>query len=394
MRRDGREFIVGIVFFLLLGALGAITLQLGSDVLLSTEEVVFRFHDVAGLTEGSEVWINGLPSGTVKSVTISPDGTVLAMAKMKNKFRELDLSKGVAVEVKEKSSLGGTVVSVSTLKEEDSRSRGAPRSLEEVQGRTWSARPGGFASVGQGAVTELVKSAEEKPAFLGKALLGEKGMADLEESLAELKAALKDVRGWIRDADQEDSALAVLLKDKETGRKLRTTIANLEEITGKAKDPQGLLGKLLSDTETAEKFDRVLEDLQAFTSGMNDREGSLYKILHEPALYDDARAAVADVRKFTEGINNPDGLLHRLVNDRKLADDVSETVSSARLTLDELRAVVADVRAGKGTLGRLVTDETLYTDLKSTIGTLRRSFEESRENAPILTFAGFLFRAF
>src|SRR5688572_22421308 len=116
MRSQGREFIVGIVFVLLLGALGVITFVLGNDAFQRKERVEFRFDDAAGLTTGSEVWLNGLPSGTVKEIAIAPDGTVTAIAGLKHRLGDLDLSKGVLVEVKEKSSLGGAIVSITTRK--------------------------------------------------------------------------------------------------------------------------------------------------------------------------------------------------------------------------------------------------------------------------------------
>jgi phospholipid/cholesterol/gamma-HCH transport system substrate-binding protein len=392
MTRDrGREFVVGIVFFLLLAGLGGITILLGKDVLAATAEVSFRFSDAAGLDRGAEVWVNGLPSGTVREVALAPDGTVTATVRMKHDLGALDLSKGVLVEVKEKSSLGGAVVSVTTLRKPDPS---APTTLEALQGRTWGARAGGFASVGEGAVDRLVASSEEKPGFLGKAILGEKGFADLEASLGDLKLAIGDLRKLTEGADGKDSVLNVLLRDEGTAAKLKSTIANLEEITGKAKGGDGLIGKLLSDPETTRKFDRILDGLDSFSADLRNREGTIGKLLNDPALYDDAKAALADIRKFTSGMNDEKGLLHRLMHDGKMADDLAAAVADARLTLEDLRGITADIRAGKGTLGKLVTDDSLHADLKYTLATLQRSFEEARENAPILTFAGFLFRTF
>jgi phospholipid/cholesterol/gamma-HCH transport system substrate-binding protein len=387
----GREFLVGIVFFLLMGVLGTITLVLGRDVFQSTEAVEFRFEEVAGLTEGSEVWINGLPSGIVKEIAIVPDGTVTARARMRNRIADLDLSRGAVVEVKEKSSLGGAVVAVTTLR---TPAPDAPKSLEALQSRLWKAKAGGFGSIGETAVDALVKSSEESPAFLGKALLGEEGVKDLQDGLDELRETVKSVRRWVDDADREDSALAVLLKDKETGRRLRDTVENLADLTAKARSTDSLVGKLVSDPEAGKKFDRILEGLDAFAGDLREGKGTLHKLVNDPSLYDEARAAVADLRKFTEGMNDEKGTVHRLLHDPKMADDLADTLSSARTTLDEVQALVADARSGKGTFGKLLTDDSLYQEVRTAVRSINRSFEESRENAPILTFAGFLFRAF
>ncbi len=391
MRSYGREYVVGLVFFLLLGSLGVITFVLGRDVFKSSEQVTFRFDDVAGLTKGSDVWINGLPSGTIKDISITREGIVAATASLHNKLEDLDLGKGVSVEVKDKSTLGGSVIAITTLR---SAVAGAPKSLEEIQSRTWSAKAGGFASVGAGAVEKLVQASEEKPAFLGKALLGDQGVKDLDESLSELKTTIKDLREWLDSADKKDSVLAVLLRDPETGKKVRETVDNIHDITAKANGGEGLVGKLLSDQETTRKFDRIMDGLDTFSAGMKNKDGSLYKLMNDGTLFDSAKGAVEDIRKFTSGLEDEKGTLWRVVHDPKLADDLASTVSNAKSTFEDIKGLVGDVRAGKGTLGKLVTDDSLYDDLRSTLNSLKRTFEEGRENAPILTFAGFLFRAF
>jgi hypothetical protein len=391
MRNSGREFIVGLVFFLLLGALAVITLKTGTDQFSSKEAMTLRFDDVAGLAKGSEVWINGLPSGTVREIGIAPDGIVTATARMRNKVSELDLSKGVAVEVKDKSSLGGAVVSIRTLKEADPK---APKSLEEIQARTWSAKAGGLSAVGEGAVNSLIKGSDDKPGFLGKALLGDDGLKDLNASLADLKETLKEVKTWIEGADKDNSLLAVLLKDKEAGDRLKKTIANFEEMTTKANTGDGLLGKLLNDAETGKKFDRIVDGLEKFSVSLKNEEGSLYKFMNDGTVFEDVKKAVADIKEFTGGMNDEKGTLHRLMHDEKLANNIDETITSAKASFDELKTIATDVKEGKGTLGKLVNDPSLYNELKDTLATLKRTFEEGRENAPILTFAGFLFRTF
>ncbi len=391
MRTYGREFTVGVVFFLLLGALGVITFKLGAAELKSTQQVTLRFDDVAGLTEGSEVWINGLPSGTVREIGIDPDGTVVATAHLHNKLDALDLKNGVNVEVKDKSSLGGSVVAITTLRKAVAA---APKTMDEIQARTWSAKAGGFASVGAGAVDKLVQASEEKPAFLGKALLGDDGVKDLNQSLSDLKTTIKDLREWLDAADKKDSVLAVLLRDPETGRKVRETVDSIHDLTAKANGGEGLIGKLLNDAEATRKFDRILDGLDTFSAGLKNKDGSLSKFMNDGTLFDNAKGAVEDIRKFTGGLGDEKGTLHLLMHDEKFAGDLTSTVASAKSSFEDLKGLVGDVRAGKGTLGKLLTDDTLYEDLKSTLNTLKRTFEEGRENAPILTFAGFLFRAF
>ncbi len=391
MRSQGREFIVGIVFFLLLGALGVITFVLGNDAFQRKEKAEFRFDDVAGLTTGSEVWLNGLPSGTVKEIAIAPDGTVTATAAMKHRLGDLDLSKGVLVEVKEKSSLGGAIIAITTRK---TASPALPKTFEEIQARVWTAKAGGLAAVGETVVDKFVKASDESPAFLGKALVGPRGIEDFNAAIQELRETVANIRAWSEEVDAGKGTLGLLIKDEETRENVKGFLADARDLTRKANAGEGLLGKLMNDAELARKVETIVDDVKAFSTSLNNRDGSLWKFANDGTLFDDAKAAVADIRKFSEGMNDPNGTVYRLMHDGRLADDLSAAAASAKLSFDELHLVVADVRAGKGTLGKLASDPALYDDLRETLATLKRSFEEARENAPILTFAGFLFRTF
>jgi phospholipid/cholesterol/gamma-HCH transport system substrate-binding protein len=40
---------------------------------------------------------------------------------------------------------------------------------------------------------------------------------------------------------------------------------------------------------------------------------------------------------------------------------------------DDVRVIVANIRAGKGTLGALLVDPSLYEDIRATVGNVQRS---------------------
>lgn len=378
MRSHGREIVVGFVFFALLGLLGFITLDIGGEVLAETEAITFRFDKVSGLGVGAEVWINGLPSGTVKSVSFEEDGTVIATAGMRRPLKDLRFPLGARVDVRSKSTLGGAVIAIEILR---TRSKGdredLPTDLATLQSKVWTAKPGGL-----DALAEFTE-----PGTLGKSLVGEEGFENLNRSLA-------DVREFTESLNRGQGVLGVLLKDDATAASLKKAVANLESLTEKATTGKGLLPRLLDDQGTADRFERILANVESISGDLRDGKGTMGRLFKDEALYADLRAAVADIRKFTDGIGDAQGLLPRLIRDEKMASDFESTLSEARDSFANLSAVASDMRAGRGTLGKLVTDETLYYEVRDAVRSLRRSFEESRENAPILTFAGFLFRTF
>ena len=391
MRTQGREVVVGLIFFGLMGLLGFITLTVGSEVLAETESAAFRFENARGLAVGSEVWVNGVPSGTVKTLVIQPNGTVEASARLRNPISALDLTRGAVVEVREKSALGGAVISIETLSKHDGK---APRSLNELQARTWATQAGGFGAIGSSAVQKLVDSSHDDPGFLGRALLGQEGPEDLSKAISEIRKVAENLNRVVADAEAGKGTLGLLLRDEATATSLKNAIANVEKFTDRAANGKGLLPRLLDDPDTADRFDRVLADLQDLTSGLREGKGTLGLLIKDEALYHDLRAIAGDVRKFTDGLGDAQGLLPRLLRDEAMAKDFEGMVSEARGTFTELREIASGVRDGKGSLGKLVNDDALYEDVRDAVRSLQRSFEESRENAPILTFAGFLFRAF
>ena len=384
MRTQGREVVVGLIFFGLMGLLGFITLNVGSKVLAETEPVTFRFENARGLAAGSEVWVNGVPQGTVKEIVVQPNGTVEAAARLSSSLSTLDLTRGAVIEVREKSALGGAVISIETLSKHDGR---APRSLNELTSRTWPSRAGGFGAIGENAVDRLVEASEDSPAFLGKALIGPDGVENFKKSIANFERLMEE-------ANSGKGALGMLLRDEATATSLKNAIANIESVTERAAKGKGLLSRLLDDEVAADRFDRMLADLQDLTSGLREGKGTLGMLIKDEALYRDLRAIAGDVRKFTDGLGDSNGLLPRLLRDEAMARDFEATLSEARGTFADLREITGGVKEGKGSLGLLLTDDSLYYDVKDAVRSLQRSFEESRENAPILTFAGFLFRAF
>ena len=380
MRDNAREFIVGIVFFALVGALGVLTLVLGADAFHRTEEVTFRFQEVAGLAKGADVWINGLPSGQVKSIAIAPDGTVEATALMRTNLAEMDLRSGAKVAVKSKSALGGAIISF------DTRQEGGKTSLGEILGTTWKAKKESFEAVGDkisevsGDLQGLLKDAREGTGLLAKLIKDPKVAEDFTKMLSNFRAVSDDIAAG-------KGTLGRLARDESLYNRLDAAVASLERFTEDARAGKGALGMLLNDEAFRKRLDGVVTNLDGMVADARAGKGTIGKLLADDSLFRNLDAAVTDLGTFTKQVNEGNGLLHQLAYDKQTGDDF-------RGTMNDLKVILGDVRAGKGTVGKLMTDEALYQDLRDATRSLQRSFEEARENAPILTFAGFLFKTF
>jgi len=380
MRDDNREFIVGIVFLALMGALAAITLNLSGGLFKPSETQEFRFDRVAGLTEGSEVWINGVPSGNVKSVSIDADGRVRATAKLKNRLEDIDLGAGGRVEVKSKSALGGAVISI------DTNDPTGSKDLKEMVGRVWPAMKDPFLSVGESVrdvgseVKSLLDKVGQGEGTLAR-LINDKAMAD------DLSKTLENLRRVTDRLEAGEGSAGKLLRDDGLYAKLDAAAGKLDALLARMDRGEGTLGKLLTDETMAEDLAATVRDLRSVAGRLERGEGTIGKLLTDESVYRDIKAATADLGDITRQVKEGKGLLGRLLHDEELGEDTAST-------LRDVRDIVADAKAGRGTLGKLLSDDGLYNDARDALRSIQRSSEEARENAPILTFAGFLFKTF
>lgn len=378
-----RELFVGGVFVTLAGLLLATTIWVKDPGFFDKKgrmPATARFTDVAGLTPGSEVWIYGTPSGRVK--TIQPDGKGGVDVVL-----DLDYDPGFRADAKiaiqQRSALGGAIVSIhpgtpgsaawSGGTFEGTSAAGAFDALEKV-----AQKIGQLADDVRGPLKETVENARKITADVSAK--SERVMANLDETLENAKTISKDI------ADGKGT-LGKLLKDDKLHRDLEDAIASVKKIAEDASSGGGTIDVLLHDKQMAADLKAGASSLRSVTAKLDSGEGSLGKLLNDKKLYDDLAATAGDLRQITSDARAGKGTLGKLMYDEELAKRL-DTITT------DVATITTKIRKGEGTLGKLVNDEALYADLRATLKSLRSGSDDVRENAPILTFAGFLFSGF
>jgi phospholipid/cholesterol/gamma-HCH transport system substrate-binding protein len=371
-----RELVVGLVFAVLLGLLVGATIWIEKPGFFKKKapfELTTRFRDVAGLKEGDEVWVYGTTDGQVAS--IKPDGTGQVEVKVELKHVP-DMRDNAVVKIAQRSALGGAIVSIHPGTPD------RPPAKKDVWDGMSVADP--FQEIGQ-AIAELkapIKAAvdDARKVFADFGKRSEQIADNLDKTLENARAVTDDIRAG-------KGTIGKLLQDDKLYTDLKDAVASLKKIGDDANGGGGAIDVLLHDRNVATDLKRSAENLRTISDDIAAGKGTVGKLFKDETLYDRMNVAVADVAALAKDAKSGKGVLGKLIYDEQLAKRL-DTITG------DVEAVTGKLRRGEGTLGKLINDETVYNDLKSALKALGGGADDVRENAPVLTFAGFLFKGF
>ncbi len=377
-----RELVVGIVFVTLLGLLLGATIWVKNPNFFKRErpfQVVARFRDVAGLAEDSEVWVYGTAAGRVKS--IKPDGQGNVEVTMR-----LDYDPGIRtnaeIRIASRSPLGGSIVSIHPGTPDK-----PPAPPGVLQGLSAS-NP--FQEVGDRISERIDRAVKEQSAGFKKVF--DDLSANSEQISKDVKTTFQNLAQISDDLIAKKGVAGALVYDEGLKKQLQDIARNLDEAT--SKEGKGTVAMLLHDEKTRADLQKTIDNLSAASEDMRKvaadldaGRGTLGRLLKDDSLYKELETAAKDIESLASDARSGKGALAKLIYDEQLAkrlDTITEDVAQ----------VTGKLRRGEGTLEKLIQDDKLYADLRDTLKKLGGGAEDVRENAPILTFASFLFGAF
>jgi len=291
MQETSIEVTVGAFMFMILLALGFFTIVLSREnVFRKSYAMMVVFKDVRGLREGDNVFVRGVDVGKIKTLLVEPDGVRVRVTL----DQEVLMHEDYKIEILPSSVLGGR-----------------------------------FLNIDVGSLDKPVVPAET--VFQG---LMPTDLIDEATRAAKL----------IREALDEGGIV----------ENLKTSMAQIKEITTKLNEGEGTIGKLLTDRKVYDDIAEITTNLKDVSQRLGDGKGTLGKLLSE------------------------DDTLYR---------DLSEAASSIREITDQ-------IASGEGTLGKLTKDDELYEEAKLLLNELRATIDDFRETTPITTFTSIFFGAF
>lgn len=371
-----RELIVGLVFSVLLGTLVGATIWVEKPGFFRKTppfEMTARFHDVAGLKEGDEVWVYGTTAGRVAGIRPDDKGSVEVKLEMNY---DPKMHENADVKIGQRSALGGAIVAIhpgtpdSPLAVKavyDGRSVGDP--FQEISNAV---------SELKGPLKDTVN--EAKKVFADFSTHSEQIAANLDKTIDNARAITEDLRAG-------KGTLGKLMQDEKVYADLKDAVADLKKVAADANGGGGTIDVLLHDKAVAADLKQTVANIRSVSDDLEQGRGTIGKLFKDDTLYKRLDSAVDQLGQLATDARTGKGLLGKLIYDEAFAKRF-DTISA------DIADVTGKLSRGQGTLGKLINDDSLYVDLKAAIKKLGGGADDVRENAPVLSFAGFLFTAF
>lgn len=245
----------------------------------------------------------------------------------------------------------------------------------------------------------------------GKGLLGDKmvvftydkSLADQQRKEGKNPDAVVPPDGWLNTAPPADpvgdaqkaaqSAKVALeniqkvtesIADEKFKEDIQGTAHALREILEGVSKRDGVAHRMIFDPEEAKRVDRILGNLEATSANLarvsadardvsarvKSGPGLAHTIVYDDQLARGTTGAMVELHKSLEAVRTGNGIAHSVVYGD---DQTQRLMGNVNAMSDDLREIVANMKAGRGTVGALLVDPTVYEDIKSLVGNVERN---------------------
>lgn len=274
-----------------------------------------RFPDVQGLQSGAAVRVAGVSVGTVRAIAFAGSEVEVELKvsrSMQDKITtdsrafigSLSLLGAAVVDITPMSTGepipdGGYIVSRRPYGQLADVADGATRSLAEATALLADLRQG------KGTVGRLFADDQlylELTAFVASAETIAAALAEGKGTLGKLindPAVHTDVEKALRNLADMTSRIKA---DGALAASAGSTMANLDEVTGRLVRGEGTLGKLSTDDALYQRLDTLSVRLDQLVERLNAGEGTAGQLLRDRQLYENMNGAVGELRALVGDI--------------------------------------------------------------------------------------------
>jgi len=152
---------------------------------------------------------------------------------------------------------------------------------------------------------------------------------------------------------EEGAGIEKLMKDAGE------VVADIKKVTGKIKDtfaPEGQEAPL----------DKIMKDFKQISQNASDVTASLKRIVN--GNEEKLNALIANLEKFSEQVKAETDR-H---NDQSLVTGLNQILDNTKSATNDLKQILADVRAGRGTIGKFLVEDEIADKVSTTLSSLNR----------------------
>jgi phospholipid/cholesterol/gamma-HCH transport system substrate-binding protein len=293
--------------------------------------------EVAGVTNGAPVRLDGVDIGNVESIRIVPHSPGHVPEKSRNIELLMRLDKRFQSDI----------LTDSTAK----------LVTEGLLGNRYVNITRGFTGV-------PLKENQEVPGTAEQAL---------SDVMASMQGLTVDIHDVIARLESGQGTLGKLLTDDQAYKNLNGLLAKGNEMVGDIQKGRGTLGKLVSSDEMYSKANTTLDNVNGVVSDARAGKGTIGKLLNDPTLYDEAKKAIENGDAMIGDVRNGKGSLGKLATDDELYNKLREASGN-------LASATAKLNDNTTTAGKLFSDPKLYDNLTGLTGDLRLLIGDFRQN--------------
>jgi phospholipid/cholesterol/gamma-HCH transport system substrate-binding protein len=198
-----------------------------------------------------------------------------------------------------------------------------------------------------------------------------------EKSLSDVMASIQgltvDVHNIISSLQEGKGTLGKLLTDEQAYNNLNGFLAKSNDMVTNIQKGRGTLGKLVASDEMYGKVNATLDNVNGVVTDARSGKGTLGKLLNDPSLYEEAKKAIENGGAVINDVRSGKGSLGKLATDDELYNKLRDTSNN-------LSSATAKLNDNTTTAGKLFSDPKLYDNLTGLTGDLRLLIGDFRQN--------------
>lgn len=198
-------------------------------------------------------------------------------------------------------------------------------------------------------------------------------IGDAQKAAASAKVALENIQKATES-----------IADDRFKEDVQGTAHALRQILEGVTQTNGVAHRMIFDPEEANRVDRILANLEVTSANLakvsadahdlstrvKTGPGLAHTIVYDDQLGQGITGTAVELHNSLKAVRTGNGLAHSIVYGD---DQTQHLMSNVNAMSDDMREIVANMKAGRGTVGALLVDPTVYEDIKSLVGNVERN---------------------